>query len=156
MTNNSQTLTDRISPDLYRLERFYDTLVDRQYWFERNFVTIKAISPLRHYIIHSIYFSPTIMTQLDIIDSNPLYRDVELQKLIDLFATSVERKFGKRTDLLAGLPFMNETVPLTQRPRIRLRPGSLPNPRRPITVVFEENLGRRLFPQESSTRQHYM
>ena len=116
-----------ISPLTEQLNWFYDLIIDRQFWFEANYEKIKEICPKRHKIIYDIYFHPTIIAQLSILNSEVPFRDYELAKLLLLFVTLVEMNYGTRTDLLAGLPPPNILFSTAERPRKNL-PVNLPPP----------------------------
>lgn len=137
---SSSSDSDADYDDQFRLERFYDIIIDRQFWYEQNYAEIKAISLMRHYLIHQIYFSPALLNQLDLIDASDLsssrYRVVELQKLVTLFVFLVETNFGKRTDLLEGLPPINSIPPMSIRPRMRLPLNFHKNPKNPINKTI--------------------
>ena len=117
---------------LYDLERFYDRLIDAQFWFEREYYEIERIDKVKHTALYKIYFSPIILVQLSILDSFHICRRVELIKLVDLFATLYKQHYGDKPDLLHGLPPMPLSSPMSAHPRIRL-PDLIPPP--PITVV---------------------
>ena len=115
---------------LARLEGFYDTLIDRQFWFETNAQKIHLASPTRYRIIYDIYFHPTILSCLSILDDTIPFRKIELIKLLQTFVALVKMTYGDREDLLVGLPPLNPTPPRANRPRVRLPIGIPPPPLR--------------------------
>ena len=133
---------------ILELEKFYDLIVDRQFWFEQHYNTIKTISSRRHKILYDIYFNPIILAQLSILDDKPLHRRIELIKLMEIFTTLVETLHGKRTDLLHGLPPMNPSPPIYIRPRNRL-PVLLPPP----TLTFRPPFTRSRSSMSSYTNR---
>jgi hypothetical protein len=91
---------------LVDLERYYDKIIDVQFWFKAEYSCIRNISKFKHTVIYNIYFNPIMLAQLSILDSFNIPRRVELAKLIDLLTTLYKIHYGEKTDLFRGLPPM--------------------------------------------------
>ena len=122
---------------LFDLERFYDRVIDTQFWIDREQNEIKRINYQKYIILYKIHFDPILLAQLSILDSFHIQRRVELAKLIDLYTHLYKLHYGVRTDLFHGLPPLSYTAPLALRPRTRL-PVNIPPPPIPSRISLDD------------------
>jgi hypothetical protein len=110
------------------LERFYDLIIDRQFWLDDNSALIRNICDTKFWMLHGIYFNPSIMAQLSILDkTEDKNRRQALFRLIYIFHAIVDMHCTEPATLLIGLPTMNPSPPKATRPRQRM-PLKVPPP----------------------------
>ena len=131
---------------LVDLERYYDKIIDVQFWFEAEYSRIRNISQFKHTVIYNIYFNPIMLAQLSILDSFNIPRRVELAKLIDLLTTLYKIHYGEKTDLFHGLPPMREFSHIPIRPRTRL-PVNIPPPPSSLVPYVRDSCPLPIFRQ---------
>ncbi len=54
---------------LFDLERFYDRVIDTQFWIDREQDEIKHINHQKYIILYNIHFDPILLAQFSILDS---------------------------------------------------------------------------------------